>query len=136
MKTIRTGTWGIAACLMLAATWTLIGQGQNPGLPITSERLLKADQEPGNWLMYNNTYNGWRYSKLNQITAQNVKNLVMVRSRGGALEYLLVDLAGPTILCNGSPDPTADVSLGSHTGQNRAATTKKPRSDSTQPQPN
>src|SRR5258705_5185594 len=66
---------GVAAFLVMAATWTMSGQGQNPGLPITFDRLLKADSEPGNWLMYNNTYSGWRYSKLNQINAQNVKNL-------------------------------------------------------------
>jgi alcohol dehydrogenase (cytochrome c) len=47
--------------------------GQN--LPVTFERLLKADQEPGNWLMYSNTYNGWRFSRLNQINTENVKNL-------------------------------------------------------------
>ena len=56
---------------MTAASWTLSGQS----LPVTYERLLKADQEPGNWLMYSGTYSGWRYSRLNQITAQNVKNL-------------------------------------------------------------
>src|SRR5438105_8577651 len=44
-------------------------------LPVTFERLLKADQEPGNWLMYSNTYNSWRYSRLSQINTQNVKNL-------------------------------------------------------------
>ena len=56
---------------MTAATLTLYSQG----LPVTYERLLKADLEPGNWLMYSNTYNGWRFSRLNQITAQNVRNL-------------------------------------------------------------
>ncbi len=45
------------------------------GLPVTYQRLLKADQEPGNWLMYSNTYNGWRYSRLDQITAENVHRL-------------------------------------------------------------
>src|SRR6516225_5347007 len=44
-------------------------------LPVTYDRLLKAEAEPGNWLMYNHTYNGWRYSRLDQITPQNVKNL-------------------------------------------------------------
>jgi glucose dehydrogenase len=44
-------------------------------LPISYERLLGADKEPGNWLMYNHTYNGWRFSSLDQITAQNVSNL-------------------------------------------------------------
>jgi alcohol dehydrogenase (cytochrome c) len=45
------------------------------GLPVPYERLAKADQEPGNWLMYSNTYNSWRYSRLDQVNAQNVKNL-------------------------------------------------------------
>ncbi len=45
------------------------------GLPVPYERLLKADQEPGNWLMYSNTYNSWRFSRLTQINTQNVKNL-------------------------------------------------------------
>jgi alcohol dehydrogenase (cytochrome c) len=44
-------------------------------LPVTYERLLKADQEPGNWLMYSNTYNSWRFSRLDQINTQTVKNL-------------------------------------------------------------
>lgn len=45
------------------------------GLPVTSERLLNADREPGNWLMYSSTYNSWRFSLLDQINTQNVKNL-------------------------------------------------------------
>ncbi len=56
---------------LIAAAWALGAQG----LPVTYERLLKADQEPGNWLMYSNTYNSWRYSRLGQVNAQNVKNL-------------------------------------------------------------
>ncbi|HTP34129.1 MAG TPA: PQQ-dependent dehydrogenase, methanol/ethanol family [Candidatus Acidoferrales bacterium] len=57
----------------LAAISVLSLAGQS--LPVTFERLLKAETEPGNWLMYNHTYNGWRYSLLDQITTQNVKNL-------------------------------------------------------------
>ncbi len=34
--------------LILMSAVSLGGQG----LPITYQRLLKADQEPGNWLMY------------------------------------------------------------------------------------
>ena len=45
------------------------------GLPVSYERLAKADQEPGNWLMYSNSYNSWRFSRLAQINTQNVKNL-------------------------------------------------------------
>src|SRR5688572_28645335 len=45
------------------------------GLPVSFERLLKAHGEPGNWLMYSNTYNGWRYSRLDQINTDNVHRL-------------------------------------------------------------
>ena len=41
------------AALMILAAWTLNGQGPAsplaPGLPVTYERLLNADREPGNW---------------------------------------------------------------------------------------
>ena len=53
------------------AVVSLAGQS----LPVTYERLVKADREPGNWLMYSNTYNSWRFSRLDQINTQNVKNL-------------------------------------------------------------
>ena len=59
------------AAIFVAAAIPLAGQG----LPVSYERLLKADQEPGNWLMYSSTYNSWRYSRLDQIDAQTVKNL-------------------------------------------------------------
>jgi len=57
--------------IAVAVIWTLHGQS----LPITYDRLLNADKEPGNWLMYSHSYSGWRYSALDQITTQNVKNL-------------------------------------------------------------
>ncbi len=64
---MRRRAFAIAALVITS----LSGQG----LPVTWERLLKADQEPGNWLMYSHTYNSWRYSSLNQITNDNVRNL-------------------------------------------------------------
>jgi alcohol dehydrogenase (cytochrome c) len=45
------------------------------GLPVTYERLLNSDKEPGNWLMYSRTYNGHRYSSLDQINRDNVDRL-------------------------------------------------------------
>jgi alcohol dehydrogenase (cytochrome c) len=45
------------------------------GPPVTYERLLNADREPGNWLMYSGGYKSWRFSSLDQINAGNVKNL-------------------------------------------------------------
>jgi alcohol dehydrogenase (cytochrome c) len=44
---------------------------------VTSERLLHADQEPHNWLMYYGNYQGWRYSPLPQINTTNVQRLVV-----------------------------------------------------------
>src|SRR5262245_30457666 len=42
---------------------------------ITSERLLRAADEPQNWLMYSGGYMSQRYSQLRQIDRSNVKNL-------------------------------------------------------------
>jgi alcohol dehydrogenase (cytochrome c) len=46
--------------------------------PVTAERLLNP--EPENWLHYRGTYDGWGYSTLDQITADNVSSLVPVWS--------------------------------------------------------
>ncbi len=60
--------------LMLAST--TMGQAPPPqGLPLTYERLLKATEEPGNWLTYGGDYRSHHYSSLNQITADNVHRL-------------------------------------------------------------
>src|SRR5690606_19280992 len=40
---------------------------------VTDERLVNP--EPGNWLLYRRTYDGWGYSPLDQIDTENVKNL-------------------------------------------------------------
>ena len=56
------------ACLMLLSVSAACGQ-------VTFDRLLKADSEPQNWLTYSGGYNGWRYSKLDQVNRQNVKDL-------------------------------------------------------------
>jgi alcohol dehydrogenase (cytochrome c) len=52
------------------AVGTVVAGGQ-----VTHERLLRAESEPGNWLMYSATYNGQRFSKLDQITAANAHRL-------------------------------------------------------------
>jgi alcohol dehydrogenase (cytochrome c) len=54
------------------------------------QRLLHADDEPQNWLMYNGDYQSNRFSRLKQINKQNVANLrpawVYQPSRTGLLE--------------------------------------------------
>lgn len=42
---------------------------------VSYERLLRAGAEPHNWLTYSGTYSGHRYSALDQITPQNVRDL-------------------------------------------------------------
>ncbi|HMM75517.1 MAG TPA: PQQ-dependent dehydrogenase, methanol/ethanol family [Gammaproteobacteria bacterium] len=43
--------------------------------PVTGERIAAADSEPGNWLSHGRTYYEQRYSPLDQINADNVKDL-------------------------------------------------------------
>jgi alcohol dehydrogenase (cytochrome c) len=42
---------------------------------VTYDRLLHADKEPQNWLTYSGGYSSQRYSTLDQINKNNVKNL-------------------------------------------------------------
>src|SRR5262245_66552392 len=73
-RTLRIVSLLCAALLALAST----PMGQSPatrGLPVTYERLLKATEEPGNWLTYSGDYRSHHYSSLNQITAENVHRL-------------------------------------------------------------
>ena len=42
---------------------------------VTPARILHADNEPENWLTFNGTYRSNHYTRLNQITPENVKNL-------------------------------------------------------------
>src|SRR5216117_2528490 len=42
---------------------------------VSFDRILRASQEPHNWLTYSGNYNGQRYSPHGQVTPENVKNL-------------------------------------------------------------
>lgn len=46
-----------------------------PALQVSYARLLRANEEPGNWLTYSGTYQSHRYSRLNQINRNNVQKL-------------------------------------------------------------
>jgi glucose dehydrogenase len=63
--------------LLISVLFALAGAAllSSHGLPVLYERLLHADQEPGNWLMYSGGYRSWRFSPLDQIHTGNVKNL-------------------------------------------------------------
>jgi len=45
------------------------------GRPVTFERLLRASEEPQNWLTYSGTYRSQRHTLLKQITPANVNRL-------------------------------------------------------------
>src|SRR5215468_12795707 len=56
------------------------------------ERILNANKEPQNWLTYGGTFLNQRYSLLNQITTDNVKNLelqwvLQVRTMDGTTKF-------------------------------------------------
>ena len=42
---------------------------------ISSDHLARADEDPGNWLMYSGQYHSQRFSRLDQITRANVSQL-------------------------------------------------------------
>jgi len=57
-------------CLISFALFGIILHAQ-----VTWDRLLKADAEPHNWLMYNGSYASTHHSKLDQIRPENVRDL-------------------------------------------------------------
>src|SRR6516164_5208005 len=61
---------GLLASTMLASTSLLAMAGE-----VTTPRLLNADKEPQNWLQANKDYAAHRYSELDQINKNNVKDL-------------------------------------------------------------
>ena len=46
-----------------------------PFTPVTPERLLNAEAEPHNWLMYSGNYKSQRYTSLDQVHRRNVADL-------------------------------------------------------------
>lgn len=65
---------GVAVLSYLAASPLLAAEYS----PVTDERL--NNPEPENWLSWRGNYSGWGYSPLDQINADNVKDLVPVWS--------------------------------------------------------
>jgi alcohol dehydrogenase (cytochrome c) len=83
------------------------------------ERLVHAEKEPENWLMYSGTYSGQRFSRLAQINPGNVDSLKIdwvyqfeTNERIGQSTPLVVD---ETIFLTVSPDQ--DVALDARSGE-------------------
>src|SRR5436305_1818753 len=69
-------TLTIIVLILLAIVFPPLPVGAADWRPVTDDRLLNAESDGANWLMYNRTYNGWRYSPLAQINAGTIKRLV------------------------------------------------------------
>ena len=71
---------GLAAASMTVAMLTA-AQAE----PVTTDDLLKAQDNAGEWLMYGRDYRNWRYSPLAEITPDNAAKLtpVWALSTGG-----------------------------------------------------
>ena len=65
--------------------------------PVTTEDLVKAQENAGEWLTYGRDYRNWRYSPLSEITPDNAAKLapVWAMSTGGQFGGLEVDTALP-----------------------------------------
>ena len=73
----------ILLIVVLALACGVVGRAQERArrfVPVTDAMLQKPD--PGDWLMWRRTLDGWGYSPLNQINRNNVAQLRMVWTRG------------------------------------------------------
>ena len=120
MTRSRFGTWkltvGSVLVALAAAVATLAAQQ-----PVTSARIQAAAKEPQNWLTYSGSYNGQRYTTLDQITPANVKNLNLewvfqVRSLGAADKFEATPIVVDGIMYTVSP-PNDVVALDAITGR-------------------
>jgi alcohol dehydrogenase (cytochrome c) len=66
----------LAFAVIAGAMLTAICPGTSA--EVTSDRLINADREPQNWLMNHRTYDAQRYSPLDRINKESVKNLKLV----------------------------------------------------------
>ena len=63
----------LVACVSCLLPALAAGQGIADYSVVTDQRL--ADPEPGSWLMFRRTYDGWGYSPLDEIDTRNVDQL-------------------------------------------------------------
>ena len=91
MKYRSSGRMAVLASTLLASASTVALAGE-----VTSDRLMNADKEPQNWLMVNKDYSSHRYSELDQINKDNVKNLhvAFTVALGGAVGVAPMTLGG------------------------------------------
>jgi alcohol dehydrogenase (cytochrome c) len=88
------------------------------GQPVTFERLLRAGEEPQNWLMYSGTYRSERHTRLKQITPANAKTLELqwVFQSGSTEKFEATPLVVDGVMYTVSP-PNSVVALDAATGR-------------------
>jgi alcohol dehydrogenase (cytochrome c) len=91
MKGCSTFCTALVASALLASTSMLAMAAD-----VTADRLSNADKEPQNWLMVNKDYASHRYSELDQINKNNVKDLhvAFAVALGGAQGVTKIPLGG------------------------------------------
>jgi alcohol dehydrogenase (cytochrome c) len=65
----------LGSAVALAGTGVIGTLSISAAEEITHERLLNADKETGNWLLHHKNFSAHRYSSLNEINRETVKNL-------------------------------------------------------------
>ena len=68
------GAYRMSVCAFLLAG-SVFAATPTLGAEVTPNRLVNADNEPGNWLMNHRTYDAQRFSPLDKINRANVKGL-------------------------------------------------------------
>jgi alcohol dehydrogenase (cytochrome c) len=73
------------SALLAAVAGAVLSAPPVSAAPVTSEDLVKAGENAGEWLMYGRDYRNWRYSPLAEITPENANKLtpVWAMSTGG-----------------------------------------------------
>jgi alcohol dehydrogenase (cytochrome c) len=106
----------------VTAYLTTLKGGPSPVAQVSFERILRASQEPQNWLTYSGNLNGQRYSPLTQINPGNVKNLELqwvMQTRAPAepaSKYEATSIVADGILYTVQP-PNVVVALDAATGR-------------------
>ena len=76
---MRANLVGFALAIGIAATAALSASPAKAG-PVTTDDLVKAQDNSGDWLMYGRNYRNWRYSPLAEITPDNAAKMTPVWS--------------------------------------------------------
>ncbi len=96
-----------AVAVLLLGSCALPASAQDAGINVTAEQLVNANDDAANWLMYNRTYDGHRYSPLDEINKDTVANLKMAYSvalappTGAVGNYKFAGLEGTPIVVDG-----------------------------------